>query len=495
MKRTWYAPAVVLVAAAAAGMSGAFVPASAGLQRELVAESVALAFTIRASVDYGGAAKLPFFFGSYADATLTNPPAGADGQASWYNLGIAETAVFTPPGECTPEVQQERLNRAVTDVTTWLTETAIPRLLDKHELAVLPLPTVPCTERLPGFSQSRYPATETIGAADSDDLAFSALCSAGGCPLSEALRPATQGSFDGGRFTATATDKPSQTSDASMVGIHVPGVVDVDVARAIATTFLAGDTLATTATWTAEGVCIAPDGSGGCAVSIASIRQLARVERDASGKVLRNESRTVLAGVEAGGQSQEITAADLGAGLPPIAIGENLFLRAVSATGGCGKVGNGVADAGGLEIFGQGAGGPSVTLPVPIVGSATGGGVLIGGACAAGRLQAVTFELPAPDRGGSIHVPGSTIVAPPAPGGPLPPNVTGPVLSPPRVVAREHVRYLLRTAPAWRTAPYWAGVLGFLGLAAALGYRFRRSRPVAPVAAALDRFARQFIRG
>ena len=495
MTRTRNLLASALVAALSVGTTGAFVPAAAELQRELVAESVAQAFTIRASVDYGGATKLPFFFGSYADATLTNPPAGADGQASWYNLGIAETAVFTPPGECTPDAQQERLNRAVTDVTTWVTDVAIPRLLDKREIAVLPLPTVPCTERLPGFSQSRYPATATIKDADSDDLAFSAVCAAGGCPLSEALRPATEGAFDGGRFSAKATDKPSQISDASMVGIHIPGVVDIDAARAIATISLDGDRLVTQSTWTATGVCVAPDGDA-CAVSIASLRQIARVERNAAGKVIRNEARTVIGGVSGGGQAREITARDLGPGLPPIALGENLFLRAVSTTEGCGKSGTpGVADAGGLEIFGQGGGGPTVTLPVPIVGSATGGGVLFGGACAAGRLEAVTFELPGSAGPGTIDVPGGTIVTPPAPGVPFPPTVTGPVLSGPRVVTKENLRYILRSAPAWRTAPYWVSVLGALLLAITLGYLFRRSRPVAPVAAAVDRFARQFIRG
>jgi hypothetical protein len=63
------------------------------------------------------------------------------------------------------------------------------------------------------------------------------------------------------------------------------------------------------------------------------------------------------------------------------------------------------------------------------------------------------------------------------------------------VVTKDNVRYILRNAPAWRTAPYWASVLGALILAVVLGYVFRASRPVAPVAAAVDRFARQFIRG
>jgi hypothetical protein len=491
--------ASVFVAAITAGTTGAFVPAAAEMQRELVAESVAQAFTIRASVDYGGAAKLPFFFGSYADATLTNPPAGADGQASWYNLGIAETAVFTPPPPdpkaCTPEEQQRRADQAVKDVAVWLTETAVPRLLAKHELAVLPLPTLPCTDRLAGFSQSRYPASGSIGESDDDDLMWSTLCKAGGCEISDALSPVTESAFDGGRFSAHATNKPSQSSDATMVGIHVPGVVDINIARAIATASLDGDTLVTTAIWTAKGVCVAPDGDGGCAVSIGSIRQIARVERNATGKVLKNDSRSVIAGVEGGGQSQEITAADLRPGRRTVALGDNLFLRAVSTTQGCGKPGSGVADAGGLEIFGQGGGGPSVTLPVPILGSANGGGVLLGGACAAGRLEAVTFELPTPGGRGTIDIPGTTIVTPPGPALAFPPTLTGPTLSGPRVVTKQNVRYVLRSAPAWRTAPYWATVLGLLLLAVGFGYRFRTSKHVAPLAAAVDRFARQFIRG
>jgi hypothetical protein len=474
---------------------GFFAPASAETQRELVAEGVAQAFTIRVSADYGGAAKLPFFFGSYADANLTNPPAGADGQASWYNLGIAETAVFTPPGECTPEEQQKRIGQAITDVTEWATTTAIPRLLKQHEIAVLPIPTVPCSERLPGFSQSRYPETQTIASADSDDLLWSGVCAAGGCPLSDALKPATESAFDGGHFVATATDRPSQNSDASMAGIHVPGVLDIGAARSIATASLEGDKLITQATWAATDVCVAP-GDEGCALSIRSVRQFARVVRDASGKVVSRDSRTVIAGVEGDGRAAEVTTADLGPGLPPVELGENLFIRSVSSTGDCGDpAGPGVADAGGLEIFGQGSGAPTPTLPVPIVGSTTGGGVLLGGACAAGRLQSVTFDVPAGPGLGSVDVPGTTIVGPGSPGAPSSPRVTGPQLSDPRVVAKESVRYILRSAPAWRTARYWGSVLAALMLAIALGYFFRRSRPVAPVVSALDRFARQFVRG
>jgi hypothetical protein len=481
--------AFVLVA-----LPGAVVPAHAGpTERQLVADGLAQSFTIRTTVDYGGAAKLPFFFGSYADANLTNPPAGADGQASWYNLGIAETAVFTPPGECTPEEQQRRFQQAGTDVNDWVTGVAVPTLLAGN-VPVLPLPTLPCTERLPGFSQSRYPSTETIHESASDDLLGSGLCHAGACALRDALSPVTTGVIDGGRFTAKATDKPSQRSDAAVAGLHIPGLLDVGAARSFATAAIDGDRLVTQAIWAATDVCVAP-GVDGCALLIDSITQIARIERDADGKVTKRDARTVIAGIAGGGQAAEITAADLGPGLPPVDLGGRLQIRGVSATGGCGNPSNGsVADAGGLEITGTGGGGPGVSLPIPIAGSANGGGLLLGGACASGRIDAVTFSLPGGSTAGG-GVPGRSILVPP-PTGPVPgPMIGDPVLSAPRVIRKDSVRYVLRRAPAWRTAPYWASVLGALGLALALGYIFRRSRPVAPLAAAVDRFARQFVRG
>ena len=502
MKRSRLRLAIgTIVATLALAGIGSGTPAVGETRRELVGESTAQAFTIRLAADYGGASKLYLFFGSYADANTSNPPAGADGQASWYNLGIAETAAFTPPppdpAACTPEEQQRRIEEASKQISEWVTMTAIPELInDQPRIAVLPLPTLPCSERLAGFAQSRYPATSTIPEKGSDTLLWRGLCKAGACAVSEALEPPTAPVFDGGSFTATSTDAPSQNSDAFMVGIHIPGVVDVASARATATSALIGERLVTQASWTAKDVCIAPRESG-CTIAIRSVRQFALVERNAAGKVVRNESRTVIAGVDGNGQAAEITAADLRPGLPPIALRDNLFIRAVSNTEGCGKAGTpGVADEGGLEIFGRGSSeGPSVTLPLPAVGSATGGGVLLGGACAAGRLDAISFELPGPDGSGTIDTPGTTIVTPPEPGVPFPPNVSGPVLSGPRVVTKENVRYILRSAPAWRTAPYWASILGVLLLAAVLGYAFRASRPVAPVTATVDRFVRQFIRG
>jgi len=490
--------ATALAAFLLAAVPGSFAPASAeSTERQLIADALAQAFTIRATADYGGAAKLPFYFGSYADAILSNPPAAADGQASWYNLGIAEAAVFTPsppdPNACTQAEQERRLRQAGTDVTDWVTRVAIPSLMDGN-IPVLPLPTLPCTERLPGFSQSRYPATETIHESATDDLLGSGLCHAGACAARDALAPLTGGILDGGRFVATATDKPSQRSDAQIVGIHIPGVLDIGAARSIATAAIVGERLVTMAIWTATDVCVAPD-AGGCALAIASITQIARLERNGAGKVTARQAKTLIAGVSGGGQAAEITTADLGPGLPPVDLGGRLQIRGVSSTAGCGDpASGGVADAGGLEITGNGGGGPGVSLPIPIAGSATGGGLLLGGACASGRLDAVTISLPGTG-GGSGGVPGRTILVPQPPG-PVPGGTIGePLLSSPRVVRKDSVRYVLRSAPAWRTAPYWASLLGALLLALALGYIFRRSRPVAPVASALDRFARQFVRG
>lgn len=487
-----------LVATVVLGAIGALpVPAHARPEREIVAEAVAQAFTLRASVDQGGAAILPFYFGSYADATLTSPPASADGQASFYNLGIAETALFTPPGECTPDEQQKRVRQAVEDMTIFLTDTALPTLL-KGKVPVLQIPTLPCSERLPGFAQSRYPATETIPESSEHDLMGSALCSnENACAVAETLAPRTGGVFHGGRFVAKATAAPSQTSDATIVGIDIPGVLSIGAARSIAKAAIEKDRMVLRSLWTATDVCLVP-GPSGCALAIGSIRQSATVERDLAGKILSRTSRTVIAGVEGGGQAAEITAEDLQPGLPPIELAApdnrgSLQIRAVSATRGCGDPAKSdVADAGGLEIFGKGSG-TDVSLPLPLLGTATGGGILLGGACASGRLSEVSFDIPGAPAPGTGVLPGT--IVPPGPGIGGPPSVVGPTLSGPRVVRKTAVRYALRSAPAWRTAPYWASTLGVMILLGVLAFIFRRSRAVAPVAAAVDRFARQFVRG
>ena len=485
----------VVVAVAVAVAGGLPLSAHARIERELIADALGQAFTLRASVDMGGAAKIPFFFGSYADANLTSPPAGADGQASFYNLGIAETAVFTPPGECTQDEQQARIEQALKDVTTWVQETAIPTILEDHQVPVAPIPTLPCSERFPGFAQSRYPSTATIEESADSDLLGEALCTdPNGCAVAESLAPLTGGVLAGGRFIARATSKPSQSSDATVAAINLPGVLSIASARSIASASIEGDRLITRSSWTAADVCFVP-GPAGCALAIRGIRQLATVERDAAGKVVARTSRTVIAGVEGSGQATDVTHEDLQPGLPPIDLGGRLQIRTVSATGGCGDPTQpNVADAGGIEIFGRGQG-TGVTLPVPLLGTATGSGILIGGACASGRFSEVSFDIPEGSAPGSLSDPGRTIALPPGAGTSLPPTIVGPQLSPPRVVRNSVVRYALRSAPAWRTAPYWGSTIGALVLLGVLAFVFRRSRPVAPFAAAADRFARQFIRG
>jgi hypothetical protein len=492
------ARAALLAMLALAGFAALPGPARAQAERELVADATAQAFTLRASADMGGAATLPFYFGSYADATLTSPPPGADGQASFYNLGIAETALFTPPGGCTPEEQQKRIQSGIEDMTSWISNTAIPAL-QKGDVPVLPIPTLPCSERFPGFAQSRYPATETIPASSQHDLMGSALCGANACDAAGALASLSGGVFHGGRFIATSTDAPSQTSDATIVGIDIPGVVSIGAARSLVRASVQKERLLLRSTWTATDVCIAPSATGDCGLAIGSIRQSATLERDATGKVVTRRARTVFAGVEGGGQTQEISVDDLQAGLPPIDLRApddrgRLLVRAVSSTGGCGDPGKpDVADAGGLEIFGKGQG-TGVSLPLPLVGTANGGGILLGGACAAGRLAAVSFELPGFSSPGSGAIPGRTVVIPNPPGA-VPPTVGGLQLSTARVVRKSLVHYALRRAPVLRTARWWATILSLLIQLGVVAFMFRRSRVVAPAATAVDRFTRQFVRG
>ncbi len=488
---------VLVVAALCLAALGAFPVASvAETQHEILAEAVAQAFTLRTAVDQGGAAALPFYFGSYADATLTSPPGTADGQASFYNLGIAETALFTPAGGCTPEEQQRRARQAVEDVTSFVRDTAVPTLLNGN-VPVLEIPTLPCSERFPGFAQSRYPATETIHESSQQDLLGTALCGANACPVAEALAPLTGDIIQGGRFVAKATDAPSQVSDATILGINIPGVLAIGSARSLAHATIEKGRMVLRSSWTAADVCISP-GVDGCALAIGSIRQSATIVRDVSGKVVSRTARTVIAGVEAGGENREIAAADLGPGLPPIDLAApddrgSLRIRAVSATGGCGDPAKSdVADAGGIEIFGKGSG-TGVSLPLPLLGTATGGGLMLGGACVSGRISKVSFDIPGGSGAGGGNLPGTSVVVPPGPG--VPPSLGGPILSGPRVVRKSAVHYVFRGAPAWRTAPYWASALGALALLGVVAFVFRRTRYVAPVAAAVDRFTRQFIRG
>ncbi|MGH2785877.1 MAG: hypothetical protein ACRDJ1_11490 [Actinomycetota bacterium] len=474
-------------------------------EKELVGEAVAQAFTLRASADQGGASPLHFYFGSYADAFLSTPPAEADGQASWYNLGISETAIFKPPEECTPEKNAERVREGLEFVAGWLTnQITSGELVDTltgGNIPAPPAPTLPCGGgRFPGFAQSRYPATSSIGPNAEDDLLASGACR-GNAACIEAVRAATAGVVDGGSFKATATEAPSQSSDATVFGLTVPDVLRIGLARSKASTVLGENGRVTsTAAWAISGLCLAP-GPDGCALEIEHIRKTATVVRTADGKVVERSAETVITGVRGGGQNQDVTAADLGPEAPGVDLTEIqgcegcvFRLQPVAATEGCGDPSSElVADAGGLILFARGDG--QLTLPIPIAGNAAGGGLMLGGACAAGRVSSVELG---GTGGGDLGSPpgGGTVVTPPiagAPGGT--PTIVGPLLSPPRVVQRPVVRYVLRSAPAWRTAPYWASILGALLLLTVFGYIYRASPLVAPFAEKLDRFARQFVRG
>ena len=486
---------IMIVAAAAPGHA----------QEELVGEAVAQAFTLRASADQGGASPLHFYFGSYADAFLSTPPAEADGQASWYNLGISETAIFKPPEECTPEKNAERVRGGLEVVSGWLvgqiTSGEVIDTLAGGNIPAPPAPTLPCGGgRFPGFAQSRYPGTSSIGPSAEDDLLASGACR-GDAACTEAVRTATAGVVDGGSFKATATDAPSQSSDATVVGLNVPDVLRIGLARSKAATILGENGRVTsTAAWSISGLCLGPSADG-CALEIEQIRKTATIVRTADGKVVERSAETVIAGVRGGGQDQDLTAADLGPNSPGIDLrdvegceGCVFRLQPVTATEGCGDpASEHVADAGGLMLFARGDG--QLALPIPIVGNAAGGGLMLGGACASGRVSSVALggggdlgQLPV-GGGGSVGVPPITG----GPGGV--PSIVGPQLSPPRVVQRSIVRYEFRTAPAWRTAPYWASILGALLLITVLGYVYRTTPLVAPVARKIDRFARQFVRG
>jgi hypothetical protein len=480
--------------------------AGAATNEELVGEAVAQAFTLRASADQGGASPLHFYFGSYADAYLTTPPPEADGQASWYNFGIAETALFKPPEECTPEKNAERVQEGLGFVSDWLigqiiSGQALDTLLQGN-IPAPPAPTLPCGGgRFPGFAQSRYPATSSIGPSAEDDLLASGACR-GEAACVEAMKAATAGVVEGGSFRATATDAPSQSSDALVVGLKVPELLQIGVARSTASTMLEKDgRVVSKASWTLDDVCLLP-GPEGCALAIEQMRKTATVIRSVDGKAVERAAETVIVGVHGSGAAEDVTAGDLGPGMPAVDLGDFdgcvgcvIQLQAVAATAGCGDPGSElVADAGGLRFFARGDG--ELTLPIPIIGNAAGGGLMLGGACASGRVSSVELGGTGSGDGGDGASPGTTIVMPPVggpPGGG--PVMVGPLLSPPRVVQRQVVRYVLRTAPAWRTAPYWGSALGGLLLLVALGIVFRRTTVVAPVARRVDRFARQFVRG
>lgn len=491
------------VLAAAVLVVGPIPPAHAtepvGVLEQLIADSSALAFAVRPTYDSGGAAPLHLYVG-YADANVTD--SDADGQASWYNLNLVEAAAFRPPESCTPQRNADATIQGVQDVQAWLGEYVGRVTSAVGEGRQPPPPTVPgprhaCTERLPGFAQSRYPETNTIPREASDNLLDKPTAAAACREQPESTQcksykdhwPAFAGALRtvvrDGSFAATATEAPSQRSEALLFGAGDGALVSVGSSRLEAgsridhTSTEEGDTaLVTEASATLDDLCLV-QASGACIVEIERLRQFARITQ-IPGEDPQIDSGTVIVGLR-GPAARDVTARDLMLNQAKIDLGGSFQVEAVSHTGSCdvgGDPGWAVADAGGIRVGGRGDQGGSVT---------------IGGACARSRLDSVAFEIPSFDASAPVGgTPGHTITIPGAPVGPGP-GASQP--GEPRVVERfeERVRFL--DPIAWRTAPYWASVLGALGLGSALLYAFRAKPAVAPAVRAVDRFARAFLRG
>lgn len=476
-------------------------PAAAGTvaRLEIVADGGARAFAVRPSYDSGGASPFHLYVG-YTEANVTTPDPQADGQASWYNFGIAETAAFKEPAQCTPQENERRVReQTIPDIQSYIDKDLIPAVL-AGRVPVAPGPALPCSERLPGFAQSRHPATVRkdgtgIPASSRDDFLTKPLCrdpGGGACAAWTALFGATGSLARDGQFESTATGEPSASSQAVLFGAGDGVVVSVGFTQVRSSARLEGGRLVAEATARLHDICIGRDAAtGACAVRIDELRQFAVASRDTAGAVTR-DADTVLVGVS--GTEVAVGKTDVG----PIKLSRDSAItygeedspyqfrvQLVSRTGGCDPktppdAKTVIADAGGIRIFGKGG---------------QGGGITIGGACARARIEALSIEpLPAEPLA-PVAGPPSVVPLPPLAPVIEPPREVPPVLSPPRVVQREIVRYVARRAPALRTAPYWASALAALLLLGGVGFAFRSSRPVAPVARSIDRFARQFLRG
>jgi hypothetical protein len=276
-----------------------------------------------------------------------------------------------------------------------------------------------------------------------------------------------------GAFSARATEAPSQRSEAVTAGLAIPQLVTVGTARTLSSAGIAGNTLVSEALSTLDDVCVGPSETG-CAVAIDHMEFSARVERRPGAKP------KVSSGVAVGRLNGQPVGSELGEFLRNSAVdfSPNFVLRVLSTTGNCGG-GKDVADSGGLLIAGKGSSGGSLT---------------VGGACANGRLEAVSLvpplsiAVPPTAPASSFFVPGTSAgttvlgVTVSGPGGPV-------------VVTKQVKSVVLRRAPAWRTAPYWASTVAALLLLGILMVALRRSRYVRPVWTRLDRFTRQFVRG
>lgn len=490
--------AAIGAAAMVVALSG---PASAVVQTQTVADGSAVAFTLRPTYDAGGAAPLMLYIG-YTAANVSTPEPEADGQGSWYNLAILEAGAFLPPEKCTPEKNAQATLDGAQDLQAWGAD-YIQTAIDAGQKAQQPPPpTVPgprhaCTERFPGFAQSRYPATNTMASRETDNYLDKPMAaqacredpSSSWCGYYEQYWPTFRGTAGlaarDGSFVAESTPQPSQRSEALLLGAGDGTVVSIGLARTKSNARMEGETLIVESVSAMDDICLGVT-NGGCTVTIDHMRQRARLVKK-PGKPAESSFGTVLAGVRGAGQAQDADASNLGPGAAGIDLGGYLKLIPVSKTDTCtpghADPSIAVADAGGLMLYGSAGAGKQ------------GGSILIGGACARARIETVSFDVPdyVPDAGDpptpptSYTVPGAVVVD----SGPGIVAVPGE----PRIVARTVTRYVMEEPVAWRTAPYWGTLFGMIMVGIVACRVFPRHRAVAPAVRLADRFTRQFLRG
>jgi hypothetical protein len=481
--------ALALVAAAPVGAGPT--PANDVVTTVVLADGGAQAFMLRPQYDPGGAAPLSLYLG-YTEANVLTPEPQADGQASWYNFGIAETAAFKTREECTPEKNfgypDGALERGIADVVEWLNQEVIPAA-SQGRPPVAPGPTLPCTERFPGFAQSRYPETATIPQSARDDLLTKRFCedpASFHCAGWTALRDDAAPVATDGSFVSSAGPKPEDTSAAALAGLGDGTIVSVGFAASRSSARLEEGKLVVEAEAALYDVCLFRQPEG-CGVHIDQIRERALAVAPLGRRPTTRTSAVVIGMTQLGDSAEEAQSGaleqmhyDYDQG------GDEFHMVAASRTGGCTPVNNAdayaIADAGGILIAGS---------------HGSGGGITLGGACARARISAVSLIPPlsvfAPPR---VTPPERVVISvPPAAGPPVPTLVGGIKIGPPRVVTKQITTFHTREAPALRTARYWASTLGAMLLLLVLGFIFRSTPVVRPIARGLDRFARQFLRG
>jgi hypothetical protein len=490
-----------MAALGAAPVNAKAISPSVQTQKQISADGTGIAFAIRPGVDQGGAAPLNFYVG-YSEANVSMPDAQADGLASWYRLGIIETGAFQPPENCTPQKNAQATLDGVTDLQAWATDYIQSEVKIISAGGTPQAPGVPglrhaCTERLSGFAQSRFPATQTIPTRATDDYltkpSYANICrqdpASPLCAVYKQFWPAftsTSGKVvRDGSFAATSTDTPTQTSDGVLIGAGDGTVISIGLSRSTSIARVDGATLTVESTEFLKDICVMATPAG-CTISIDSMQQFARVIKTA-GQKPKTTTSTIISGVHGLGPAIGVTAQQLQLGQVPQQLGNNLQLGVVSQTHSC-DTGTAdpselIADAGGLRLWGRQAN------PGP------GAGIMIGGACVRARIEANEISIPGFSPGlGIPGLPPSSLVVPGSNGIPcLGCNV--PRVLAPRVVSTVVTHSYLRSPIAWRTAPYWGSVLGALALFAGVSYRFRKHRAFAPVALATSGFARRFLRG